>query len=548
MSTTYNDYDHILQSPGHLSTESTTSLRTQIDLEIRELHHRLQYLATVRNTLAPVARLPREVLGKIFDLVRVDDNGRVLVKRILPASWVSQHWRDVVLGDPKLWNQIDRSNCHWAIWCLIRSKTTPLFIQLSDDAIEILPAATIDTLLRELPRIQLLRLGGEDLELDGRARNRSKYSSIDHILLEAPDFKSLLTGTSTLLKTLHLGTYVTGDTFANLAMPNLAHLKLQSCTFKWNEFLLPSLKTLCVQRPSTTIPTIDILKLLSRMPLLEEITLNDALSEERLSGSHLEPLRFPHLRLLTLSDYFTNQLSDLANNIVIPQNASLSIAGSISSGVRVEEVLQSFFPVVQRRINAMSLSPDTAAISRHSMMDTFCVGFGRCDTNGVIGNTVVQSQSAGYTFDTPLQIFRNLPGPVGDIRCLQIRGFWFLKDGDFDDFVRLVEMMPNVEELVLEEFVAMSLLLHLGNFPNTSLPPRLKKITHGKIYSTLNNIQLTDAQIEGLILWRKNSSTKMVLKDPDLKSDPFNSKRQEAVFDEVNYEEGTHFLFSADEY
>ncbi len=190
MSTKYHDYSRVLQEnlDGHLPSEAITSLRKQIDFEIGELKARLLHLAQVRNALAPVYRLPREVLEKIFDLVRMGENGRALVKRILTASWVSQHWRDVALGYPMLWDHIDRSNCRWAIWCLIRSRSVPLFIDLSDDATEILSSGTTNTIFRELPRIHLLRLGGSDSELDGRRWDQTGNNFPSCTELDSPEF------------------------------------------------------------------------------------------------------------------------------------------------------------------------------------------------------------------------------------------------------------------------------------------------------------------------------------------------------------------------
>ncbi|TFK66456.1 hypothetical protein BDN72DRAFT_746539, partial [Pluteus cervinus] len=102
--------------------------------EIAELKDRLRYLYTARNALAPVYRLPSEILAKIFHLLRVDKYGEMIPKGVLPVSWASQHWREVALADPTLWDHINDSNYRWAFWCLIRSKTVPLFVELSSQA------------------------------------------------------------------------------------------------------------------------------------------------------------------------------------------------------------------------------------------------------------------------------------------------------------------------------------------------------------------------------------------------------------------------------
>ncbi|TFK66678.1 hypothetical protein BDN72DRAFT_843918 [Pluteus cervinus] len=531
MASKYSDYDHILgKNAIDLSPGAISSLRTQIDAEIKELNNRLQYLLAVRNCLAPVHRLPHEILSKIFDLVRVGEDGRVLVKRILPASWVSQHWRDVALGNPFLWDHIDRSNCRWAIWCLIRSKNAPLFVYISYEFTRTISTTTMDTLLRELPRIQELKMGGKDSEEGGRSWG---LSHLNHTEYEAPKFTSLASSTFTLLQTLRLTAHNTGDRFSSLEMPYLAHLKITSSEFTWNEFMLPSLKTLSIDHPRSTISPTNLLQLLSRMPLLEEITLIRALSEDSEFSTEFLSIHCPRLRLITLFEYQANILVELARNITIPPDASLTMSTEIS-GNRVEEGLRLFFPIARQRFTSLSL--DAVDISKSH--DKFSLGFGQREIDGVRGNTIIQAtrqSEQAYNLNNLVQVIRNFP--LGGVGFLRLAGYWnLLGSGSFDDFSRLLGMMPNVEELLLEDYAGLDLLRYLSNSPTTSLHPSLRMITFRNIYDAFTHYALTNAQIEGLVAWRKGTSIEMILKDPDPRLKDGRFKRLiEAAFDEVYY-------------
>ncbi|KAG2348121.1 hypothetical protein BDR05DRAFT_875376, partial [Suillus weaverae] len=61
---------------------------------------------TVQNILAPVSRLPDEVLLAIFEeAVRSQEQGQV-TRTEIAISYTSHHWRQVVVNAPRLWNSL----------------------------------------------------------------------------------------------------------------------------------------------------------------------------------------------------------------------------------------------------------------------------------------------------------------------------------------------------------------------------------------------------------------------------------------------------------
>ncbi|TFK66448.1 hypothetical protein BDN72DRAFT_147130 [Pluteus cervinus] len=550
MSSKFINYDAILENALELSLDAAAALRKQIDLEIAELNDRLHYLAVARSKLAPVHRLPREILAKIFDLVRVGDNGRVFARRILPVSWVSRQWREAALEDPFLWDHIDRSNCRWAISCLIRSKNVPLVLELSDQATAIISLTTMETLFGELPRIRRLKLGGADSELDSF---RGSYGSTEFEVLEYQKAIVSTTNSLALLETLHITGHALTDSFSSSPMPHLASLTLQNAKFKWETFRLSPLRSFCIETPHIKMGVTDLLEYLSQMPFVERITLRGVFSEVP-SSEHrvgqLPKINFPKLASLILQDQQVDALMELLNGITFPSQASLTLATSISMVDRPEEALLPFLPIVERRFSATTLSLNVVAISRSSQ-GRLSFGFGQRESCSVLGETILQTigpEYGKYSLQALLHVLSRVP--VSGARWLHVRRFpGFLSEGDFGAFHEVLGLMPQVKELVLESYFGMELLKYLARSPTVVLPASLKTITYGKLYEPCLSQPLEESDIRNLALRKKNASLKMIAKDPELwLNGGDKGKALEAAFDEVDRDQGTDFLFFPDEF
>ncbi|KAG2369032.1 hypothetical protein BDR07DRAFT_1268312, partial [Suillus spraguei] len=86
---------------AHLE-ETNTSL-----VEVQSLLTRKTAQAhTVQNLLAPVSRLPDEVLLAIFEeAVRSQEQGQI-TRTEMAISYTSHHWRQVAVSAPRLWNSL----------------------------------------------------------------------------------------------------------------------------------------------------------------------------------------------------------------------------------------------------------------------------------------------------------------------------------------------------------------------------------------------------------------------------------------------------------
>ncbi|KAF9474931.1 hypothetical protein BDN70DRAFT_814909, partial [Pholiota conissans] len=94
---------------------------------VGDLMSSIMTLKARRNSLAPVSRLPAEILGIIFSLVQtreVNPNGK---REGTPLQWlnvtyVCQYWRNVALDFPSLWVDLPVQSRRMVKLLLERSK------------------------------------------------------------------------------------------------------------------------------------------------------------------------------------------------------------------------------------------------------------------------------------------------------------------------------------------------------------------------------------------------------------------------------------------
>ena len=104
-------------------------LQAQIDKEIQKHEEAIRSLRGQRNTLAPVSRLPPELLSRIFLHARDMSDGTEKV--LPPASHACRAWRALALACGLLWTQIDCTRLSWAEEMMLRSRGAPLALQMS---------------------------------------------------------------------------------------------------------------------------------------------------------------------------------------------------------------------------------------------------------------------------------------------------------------------------------------------------------------------------------------------------------------------------------
>ncbi|KAF8638216.1 hypothetical protein AX16_010562 [Volvariella volvacea WC 439] len=127
--------------------------RTNIDEEISLLERRLLQLRRLRNTLAPISRLPEDVMLRIMSELPP-------AKSAPPQSWIQftyvcRQWRTISINYPLLWTRfyIPHMSQSWIKTFIDRSRSAPLAINITDSSGPIYPVKTISLLRGVADRI-----------------------------------------------------------------------------------------------------------------------------------------------------------------------------------------------------------------------------------------------------------------------------------------------------------------------------------------------------------------------------------------------------------
>ncbi|TFK65160.1 hypothetical protein BDN72DRAFT_209057 [Pluteus cervinus] len=280
-----------------MSGENDDEMRHIIDAEVLQLRLRVSKLLSKRNALAPISRLPTELMTIIFIYARDFSKNKSMSTMALKLSWICRDWRHISLNASRLWAEIDFKFGRQAgvQEFLSRSRQALLSVALSCDS------EVTDTILDSTHRIC-----GFDLSFDAFEPHRSNHLNLHHIWMkDAPFLRSL---------TLH-GTYL-----PEIPLAHLQHLQLRNCAFQWSSPQLCALTTLSIVDPATTTALVDLLSNLAGLPELTHLTL-----EAVLSGPPL-PSGFPQANLPKLQDFrITNEglptLTTLIDHLSVSKGA-----------------------------------------------------------------------------------------------------------------------------------------------------------------------------------------------------------------------------------
>ena len=89
----------------------------------------LSLVRSVQNSLAPINRIPPDVLSFIPDYCHADDADQDLIA----LSHVCRHWRDVFISRSSLWTQLDFMNIDQTGAYIQRSRSSSLEVYLAKD-------------------------------------------------------------------------------------------------------------------------------------------------------------------------------------------------------------------------------------------------------------------------------------------------------------------------------------------------------------------------------------------------------------------------------
>ncbi|KAG6844779.1 hypothetical protein H0H87_003897 [Tephrocybe sp. NHM501043] len=301
-------------TPNDATVDKTRHL---IDREMQRLEDSIRLLKSRRNVLAPISRLPPEMLAKIFAF-RVADS----IESTNPLEWirvshVSRYWRAVALDCPRLWGNLVFSRPRWSEEMLKRSKMAGLVVKADLSCITPRIFEAVRLALLHGPRIHHLQLRAGSATIERLLTTKS---------LELPMIHSL---SLAVPRVTRFGTdegFTIPDAISSGEAPYLRRLELQKVNIAWDSNLLKGLTHLTIHDIATSLrPSTDqLMDALERMPALQVLDLQDALPQ-----SPTEPPS--SARFLAL-----NELTHLVITSTVPECSNFLARLSIPASARVQ--------------------------------------------------------------------------------------------------------------------------------------------------------------------------------------------------------------------
>jgi F-box-like len=287
-------------------------------LSLSEDSHRVQSLKSLRNSLAPVSRLPHILLTDIFILIHRSERINESSLRSPPClhiSHVCRAWRDAALQCPLLWTNILFCPPQWTAVMLERSRNAPLRVEVPIQHLNLADHTFVTSVRLALSHIRHIRY---------------LYIILFDRFRDLGDLLSpFLTGTPDILEELILSSFSVFPNYTYPSMKNapcLRSLELYSCHINWR--LLSSVGNLTSlvlkDIPMASRPSIEnIISLLQTMTKLEKLSLTHAISElppniRTLPPNDVAPLKLQNLIYISLTG-FVLDCANLMRHLNLPR-------------------------------------------------------------------------------------------------------------------------------------------------------------------------------------------------------------------------------------
>ncbi|KII85877.1 hypothetical protein PLICRDRAFT_299805 [Plicaturopsis crispa FD-325 SS-3] len=295
--------------------------REKIDEEIEALLRPIRpirALRTKRNALAPIHRLPTELLSEIF----------VYAAR---ANWkgltsVCSHWRYISLKCPLLWSQLLNPyhlRREWTELVLKRSKNSPICLDLNGWLDQ--PTESTDLAIQHASRAYRITLWGNRAFLAG---------ATDKIGGPAPRLEFLRVHRDPPVEEDDVP-FMLHQSFCN-SSPRLQSLDLVGCAFRWDRPFSTCLTFLSVVQPSsrhnpqTRLTISQLLRIVKEAPGLQSLRLDKALRDDRLDTVP-DGLRINLPQLMNLQHEDDISTSVFLRHIIFPSSTMFRIDWSVGS-------------------------------------------------------------------------------------------------------------------------------------------------------------------------------------------------------------------------
>uniref|UniRef100_A0A8H7XUT7 F-box domain-containing protein n=1 Tax=Psilocybe cubensis TaxID=181762 RepID=A0A8H7XUT7_PSICU len=310
-------------SPFVSVTLSSTSDQNSTDNAVQAIDREIRELKTRRNDLIPIAKLPPEVLSRVFHIVRQDSRFTQWVK----LSFVCRRWRGVALDTPSFWDSPPLLSPHWTEECLSRSKMSNLTLNFPYHK----PAS--NQRIASLSKI-LRQHSSRIREINFALTHGS--CEIGNILSLLPKSLPCLESFSLEVNLLTRAYHPQYNPLVPLQVPDdslhemerIRSLKMIGVGFNWKAHLPNTLTELKLSDiPHSCLPTLtQFWNAMKNMPLLHSLSLKDAFPEHPGGTLLTEKINFHHLQNLSISASSMKQIEMFLAGVSFPPTIVLNIA------------------------------------------------------------------------------------------------------------------------------------------------------------------------------------------------------------------------------
>ncbi|KAH9949130.1 hypothetical protein B0H21DRAFT_154796 [Amylocystis lapponica] len=282
---------------------------------IKIFQESIEQLGSLRNTLAPINRLPNELLVEIFSGLTQD---RPESTDVTHASHVCRHWRHLALTNAKLWCNIWLPRRKQALENLRRSKGALIHVSHDDQeavCVGYSTALSVAIVVPHTHRVKSLRLSLCDTMLE---------SMQAFALSAAPHLQELS------LEKLCFDVYdiCDGPIIFKDDLPALRSLSLSSVTIPWSSRILKNLVhlQLVYTHVQNSLPTLQrLLDILEQCPGLECLILRHSEPADTLAMPVTRQVDLPCLSTLRLESTFPRRIATLLEHLSIPADTAMRL-------------------------------------------------------------------------------------------------------------------------------------------------------------------------------------------------------------------------------
>ncbi|KAI0064196.1 hypothetical protein BV25DRAFT_1823153 [Artomyces pyxidatus] len=338
----------------------------RIDNELAAMHMAMCYAKSRRNAIAPISRLPPEIMSRVFSFCVPDLHAYDTNLEWIKISHVCTRWRTVALNSTNIWSEVYLQwGEEWVGEMLARSKGTPVDIVGSHNAG--LTRRKVGDIVKHLPHTRSIEIGNY-----WDRKTLGDVNAVHQLCLGLHAPAPILESISLTSHEVHM--HHPYPLFNNSA-PHLRAIYLYNFTgFPWTPCFATNLVQLDIvlnlkftgdhDMPSPSIDEVlDVLRHSRALEYLVLVRCFGPIRGGRRPGHRIVDL--PHLLLCTLGMTSLSDSLHIIKHISIPPSAELRIVLNIDPNI-ADETFGTVFSSLSERITNTEDMPFYEVIVRYS--------------------------------------------------------------------------------------------------------------------------------------------------------------------------------------